>query len=140
MRALIATLLLVFGGVVCTVDAVGIYAHGSIPVFTAQNVDGVESVVTSVSPEAATQGLRVGDGYRLGENWPLSRATRGWSTRGAIPPDIDVPVLIDRAGGPIVIQLHSVAATPRHRLAMWLDVAFQIPWYADRRAARRARA
>jgi hypothetical protein len=125
MRALIATLLLVFGGVVCTVDAVGIYAHGSIPVFTAQSVDGVESIVTSVSPEAASEGLRVGDRYHLGENWPLSRATHGWSTRGAIPPDIDVPMSLYRAGQPMVIQLRSAAATPGGRLAMWLDVAFK---------------
>ena len=68
MRAPIATLLLVFGGVVCTLDAVRIYAHGSIPVFAAQGVDGVESIVTSVSPEATTQGLRVGD-----RRWLLRR-------------------------------------------------------------------
>lgn len=125
MRALIATLLLVFGGAVCTVDAVGIYAHGSIPAFTAQGVDGAEWVVTNVSPEAAAEGLRVGDRYRLGENWPLLRATRGWSTRGAIPPGIDVTVSIDRAGRPVAVQLHSEAAAPGHRLAMWLDVAFK---------------
>jgi hypothetical protein len=126
MRALIATLLLIFGGAVCAVDAVGIYAHGSIPVFTAHRVDGVESVVVNVSPEAAAQGLQVGDRYRLGENWPLLRATHGWSTRGALPPDTEVPVSIDRGGQPMVIHLRSAEATPGHRWAMWLDVAFKL--------------
>ena len=125
MRALIATLLLVFGGVVCAVDAVGIYAHGSIPKFTAQRVDGVESVVVNVSPEAAAQGLHVGDRYRLSENWPLQRATHGYSTRGAVPPDTEVPVSIGRGGQTMVIHLRSAAATTGQRLAMWLDVAFK---------------
>ena len=125
MRALIATLLLVLGGVVCAVDAVGIYTHGSIPAFASHAVHGQESVVDSVSPEAAAQGFRVGDRYRSGENWALVRATNGWSTRGALPPDTDVPVSIRRDDRPMTIHLRSEAAAPAHRLAMWLDVAFK---------------
>lgn len=125
MRALIAVLLLVFGSLVCTVDAVGIYTHGSIPALNAQPVDGGEFVIRSVSPEAALQGVHVGDRYRLRDNWPLQRATDGWATRGALPPDTVVRVSLERDGRPMVLALRSAAATPAHRLAMWLDVAFK---------------
>ncbi len=125
MRALIATLLLVLGCIVCTVDAVGIYTHGSIPAFATSAVDGV-GVFSSVSPEAAAQGLRVGDRYRYEENWPVLRATDGWGTRGALPPNVDVPVTIERDGRSTVTHLRTAAGTPAQRVAMWLDVAFKL--------------
>jgi hypothetical protein len=125
MRALIATLLLVFGCIVCTIDAIGIYTSGSIPTFTTSAVGGV-GVVSTVSPEAEAQGLRVGDRFRYEENWPVLRATEGWATRGALPPDVDVTVAIERDGRSAVIHLRTAAATPAHRVAMWLDVAFKL--------------
>ena len=138
MRALIATLLLVFGCIVCTVDAVGIYTHGSIPTLATSAVDGV-GVFSTVSPEAAAQGLRVGDRYRYEENWPVLRATDGWGTRGALPPNVDVPVTIERDG-------RSDRDSPSYgggdACAARGDVAgcrVQIPGHADRRVARCAR-
>jgi hypothetical protein len=125
MRALIATLLLVFGCIVCTVDAVGIYTSGSIPTFTTSAVDGV-GIISTVSREAEAQGLRVGDRYRYEANWPVLRATEGWSTRGALPPNVDVPVAIERDGRRLEIHLRTAAATPAHRVAMLLDVAFKL--------------
>ena len=125
MRALIAALILAFGLFVCTIEAIGIYTHGSVPSYLTRVVQDDIREIVDVSPGAAQAGLARGDQFRVGENWPLMVATLGFASHGWLSPGTDVPVVIHRGASTRVIHLTAVAASGSQLLPLWSDIAFK---------------
>ena len=123
MRALLATAFAILGLALVVVQGLSIPIAGSTP-FGFRVLDESRRVVTSVSPEAAAAGLRVGDRYDWRAATPAERAANYNARAGPIV----IPVVRDGRYTPI-----TVIRPPRpmqQQLTAYADIPMKVIGFA----------
>ena len=123
MRALLATAFAIFGLALVVLQGLSIPVAGSTP-FGFRILDESRRVVTSVSPEAAAAGLRVGDHYDWRAATPAERAANYNLRTGPIV----LPVIRDGRYTPI-----TVIRPPRpmqQQLTAYADIPMKVIGFA----------
>ncbi len=122
MRTIYVALLTAYAVALIVIQALSVHVTGSVPEFQFHRLDATRRVVSAVSPEAASDGLRNGDVY----DWTTaSTAERRARFRDVAPGEaFDLPVVRDGRAAPV--RLIARPRAVRDQLAQYGDILFKM--------------
>ena len=122
MRAILVAVLATFGIAIVGIQALSVALVGNLPAISIHQLDGSRRVVTWVSPEAAHDGMRVGDRYDWASATAEQRAAR--FRENPAGGALELPVV--RNGKPSPVRLVARPRTARDQMASYADVVFKM--------------
>ena len=122
LRALLAAAFAFYAVVLVVVQAMSIPAAGELPTFSIRALDSNRRLVTSVTPEAATGGLRPGDVYDWSRATDQQRRARFHDT--AAGDALTLPVI--RGSNVVPVRVIAHPRNARDQLASYADVLLKL--------------
>lgn len=122
MRALFAAVLAAFAVALLLVQGLSVSKVGKLPAIAIRQLDGSRRVVTGVSPQAARDGLRVGDVYDWSTATPEQRRRRFQAT----PPGQAFEPPVIRHGRAVPVRLVALPLAVPDQVAAYGDVLFKM--------------